>query len=247
MDIQQFFEPLSAISGTLPYEDVGSLIKMADIVSRAGNVSVYIIDYARQEFLHVSPHPLFLAEYSQEDVKAMGYAFYEKVVSPEEQQMLFEINKMGFEHFYRLSVEQRENMHIAYNFHLNYKNNGRVLIQHKLTPLRLTPDGNLWLAICFVSNSPYREAGNVIFTFYSKNEYYQYNLETHKIEPYTPKTLSVRETEILNLTMRGFDEKQISEVLHISLHTVKVHRRNIIKKMGVNNLTNAVTMYYSLV
>jgi DNA-binding CsgD family transcriptional regulator len=35
---------------------------------------------------------------------------------------------------------------------------------------------------------------------------------------------------VLNLTMRGFDEKQIAEVLNISLHTVKVHRRNSIKK-----------------
>ena len=60
-----------------------------------------------------------------------------------------------------------------------------------------------------------------------------------------PKTLSqglcrdslfsVRETEVLALTARGYSEKQIADRLSLSLYTVKSHRKKMLRKAGVRN------------
>ncbi len=53
---------------------------------------------------------------------------------------------------------------------------------------------------------------------------------------------SDREMEIILLTSKSLTVKEISEKLFISANTVKTHRKNIQKKMGVNGL-NEITKY----
>jgi len=52
--------------------------------------------------------------------------------------------------------------------------------------------------------------------------------------------LSQREVEVIKLMAKGYNNRQISDLLYISEHTVKVHIRNIFRKIGVTDRTNAV-------
>lgn len=52
--------------------------------------------------------------------------------------------------------------------------------------------------------------------------------------------LSQRELDVIKLMARGYNNRQIADILFISEHTVKVHIRNIFRKIGVNDRTNAV-------
>ncbi|MES2426019.1 MAG: response regulator transcription factor [Bacteroidota bacterium] len=44
--------------------------------------------------------------------------------------------------------------------------------------------------------------------------------------------LSVRETELIYLIAEGLTNKDIAEKLFLSVHTIKTHRKNIIRKLG---------------
>lgn len=52
--------------------------------------------------------------------------------------------------------------------------------------------------------------------------------------------LSQREVDVIKLMARGYNNRQIADILFISEHTVKVHIRNIFRKIGVPDRTNAV-------
>jgi DNA-binding NarL/FixJ family response regulator len=52
--------------------------------------------------------------------------------------------------------------------------------------------------------------------------------------------LSQRELDVLKLMTKGYNNRQIADILFISEHTVKVHIRNIFRKIGVSDRTNAV-------
>ena len=60
----------------------------------------------------------------------------------------------------------------------------------------------------------------------------------------TEKNLTDREKEVLKLIALGLESNEIAETLFISKHTVKTHRKNLMKKIGVNN--GAELMRYAI-
>ena len=59
-------------------------------------------------------------------------------------------------------------------------------------------------------------------------------------EARTTGQLTARETEILRLAARGMSNKDIAEMLFLSLRTVKAHLTNIFNKMGCGSRTDAI-------
>ena len=52
--------------------------------------------------------------------------------------------------------------------------------------------------------------------------------------------LSERELEVLQLIAEGLTNQEVATRLYLSLHTVKVHARNIFTKLAVKNRAQAV-------
>ena len=66
-------------------------------------------------------------------------------------------------------------------------------------------------------------------TYFSK-------LLENEIEDYSDNTISEREKEVLQLVAQGKTNKEISDQLHISPHTVIAHRKNITSKLGIKTI-----------
>jgi len=54
------------------------------------------------------------------------------------------------------------------------------------------------------------------------------------------KLFTEREMDVLQLLGRGYKSKDIEKILNISLHTVRTHRRNMLKKTGLDNTTQLI-------
>jgi len=67
----------------------------------------------------------------------------------------------------------------------------------------------------------------------------QYNPDEDNCEP---TTLTQRESEITALIAKGMTNKGIAEQLHLSPHTVHTHRKNILRKLGINSVSE-LTLY----
>jgi DNA-binding NarL/FixJ family response regulator len=52
-------------------------------------------------------------------------------------------------------------------------------------------------------------------------------------QPRVRLKLTSREQEVLQLISRGLSNSQISELMHLSVHTVETHRRNLSGKLGL--------------
>ncbi|TXK46368.1 hypothetical protein FVR03_10800 [Pontibacter qinzhouensis] len=57
-------------------------------------------------------------------------------------------------------------------------------------------------------------------------------------------TLSKREQEILGLIAKGYSSRMMSEELQITELTVQTHRRNMLRKMKMNNSMELVSWAY---
>lgn len=228
------------------YDKAQVCIAMVKALARHTNHSLYIIDYHRKSFLYVSSNPLFLCGRPQEEVQRKGYAFYFEVIPSEELNRLMEINEAAFRFYYDCPVQKRLDLSIEYNFHIHTSEKHALLIDHKLTPIMLSKEGDIWLALCTVSLSPKRNIGKVIISDNTTNDRYVYSFESRRWKKLPGIMLSEREGEILRLAIKGLSNIEIGEMLFINANTVKFHKKKLFEKLHAKNITEAVSIAANL-
>ncbi|SDC66725.1 response regulator transcription factor [Niabella drilacis] len=245
ISVNDFFKPVKT-DNTLSDSDyvvVARYIDLLNAVSRLSNASLYLVDYNARGFLYVSDNPLFLCGYTPEEVKELGYTFYLNQVPEQDLQLLLEINTAGFQFFEKLPLPERTQYIVSYDFHLkNRADHTQTLINHKLTPLEIRQNGEIWLALCMVSHSTNRTAGNILLQNRYNGHSLTYNRVSKKWKKMPGVMLSNREKEIIQLSFKGYSSDKIAENLFISKETVKFHKKNIFRKLNVTNITQAVSV-----
>ena len=141
---------------------------------------------------------------------------------------------------------------MSYDFHITHGERLRVgdqrsgirllLVNHKITPLAMTTEGRVWLALCTVSLSPHKEAGHIEFFQFHTGEKREYSLEAHRWKSRETITLKPEEKQILTLSAQGYTMKEIAEKMLRSFDTVKFYRRQIFEKLDVQNITEALAL-----
>ncbi len=240
-NVKDFFIPDNEVKlcDELDYTRVDEYIRSAEAFSRTSYQSVYIIDYFKQNFLYVSPNSMFLCGRTPQQVQALGYRFYLEFVPVDEHPMLLALNNAGFSFFSGLPIEQRLEWYISYDFHI-ISDGRRMLINHKLTPLALTSDGKIWLALCVVSASNHTEPGHVELHRDGSSQYYEYNMLTRRWDPREMPKLSDGEKTVLTLSIQGYTMAEIADKICLSPDTVKKYRQRVFEKLRVRNISEAV-------
>lgn len=236
-----FFIPDNEVklSEELDYSRVSEYVRSAEAFSRSTYQSVYIIDYFRQNFLYVSPNPMFLCGLSPERMTVLGYRFYSGYVPEEEQPMLLTLNKAGFSFYNDIPLNERKDWYISYDFHI-LNESRRILVNHKLTPLVLTSDGRIWLALCVVSASTHTDAGHIEMHRIGSSDFFEYNLTTRRWNKRQMPVLTDGEKSVLVLSIQGYTMTEIADLICLSPVTVKKYRQRIFEKLDVRNISEAI-------
>ena len=144
--IDDFFMYENRVEGITDadYQRAQPYVEAAQAFAQTTYQSIYIIDYFRKNFLYVSDNPLFLCGHTADEVRQMGYGFYLSHVPEDEVPMLTELNRSGFRAFYDEPVENRRQCMMSYDFHITHGDR-LLLVNHKITPLAMTPEGRVWL------------------------------------------------------------------------------------------------------
>jgi DNA-binding CsgD family transcriptional regulator len=241
--IDKFFVPechVEDISGD-DYKRVTPVIDTFDALARMTFQSTYIIDFYRKEILHVSENPFFLCGLSPLEVKKMGVMFQIEHIPEEEHGMLTEINSAGFSLVNQTPIEHRLKLTFSCDFHI--RNRDRInLVNHKLTPLALSRNGNMWLAGCAVSFSSWQNPGHFEVRVAGKADSMAYSPESRKWIPQDVKVLKDREKEILLLSAQGLTMNEMSEKMHIGTDAIKSHKQKLFQKLDVNNISEALSV-----
>ena len=139
------------------------------------------------------------------------------------------INNVGFEHFLNLKS--------SYCFRMKVANGDYHLFHHQAIHLTNDDFGNLAVALNIHTDISHITRENSFIVLIQgispRKDYIQIDLSTTFNMNKIPK-LTYREKEILKLIMEGFSSQQIARKLFISTETVRVHRKNILKKTNTN-------------
>ncbi len=244
IQVAELFKPLQLRSQPTPadYMHAKHCLQVVEAFAQTMHQCVYIIDHYKQGFFYVSDNALFLCGRSAQDIRRSGYNFYSEHVPPEELHLLAEINDAGLKFYNQLPGTERLNYTISADFHLVQPGKRPTLINHKLTPLMLDDEDNIWLSLCVVTHSPNSNAGNIIITKRGEKEKVSlaYDPLTKKWIEQKRITLTARQKEILALSAQGITMNEIGRKLAISSDTVKLHKKNIFEKLRVKNIAEAI-------
>lgn len=156
------------------YENLKPLIEITKAFVRSSNQYIYIIDFLKKDFLYVSDKIVRLCGEEIDGKKRFNYEIYLKHVPTEEQKMLSEINEKGLGLFHTFPTNERTNYTLCYDIDL-IRNKKKTLLNHKLTPLAFTSNGQVWIALCAISPSAHKESGHVLM-LHTNGTYYEYDL-----------------------------------------------------------------------
>lgn len=231
------------------YDKISPVIDAVKAFARSSNQCLYVIDYARKGFLYVSPNLQQMCGMCAEEMMELGYGFQAKYAPYEDQKMLVELNKSGFDFFENIPVNQRDGYSISYDFRLQ---NGEreQMIHHTLTHLVTTKKGRVWIALCTMSPSSAQKPGNIIMRKEGSRTVHEYDLASREwIERKLPKPLNPIERLILTMSMQGYTMEEISTVKQISINTLKSSKRILFNKLNVSSISQAITycMNYKLI
>lgn len=202
---------------------------------------VFIMDFVNEKIEFLSENPSLFSGLRSGEVEKLGYDFYRKFTKTEDLKVLMKVANVGFKFFECLSLEEKKNYNITYDFHITNASNIDVLINHKMTPIELSENGEVSKVVCLVSYSQNQTAGNICIQSNTSETYWTYNLLTGKWKEEYKVTLKIREIEIIRFYLQGLKIEEIAQRLYLSPDTVKFHRRKLFEKIGVNNITEAIS------
>ena len=202
-------------------------ISYMKILEQAGSFAVFLSDRFG--------HYYYVTEYVTEDIQASDELNIEKLVHPDDLEVVRRIDKKVWEFLDTLPEEEKLTYKYIYEMRvLDRRKYVRMIYQMRILAFK---EDN-FLAMGIIDIAP-EQSANTSVRFQIKN------CLTDEIVPFAIESaadtlLTPREREVLALAKEGMFSKEISEKLNISIHTVNRHRQNILEKLQVDNMIEAI-------
>ena len=193
------------------------------ILEQAGSFAVFLSDRFG--------HYYYVTEY----IEASQEIDIEKLVHPDDWEVVRRIDKKVWEFLNTLPEEEK--LTYKYIYELRVLERGKyVRMIYQMRILAFKEDN--FLAMGIIDIAP-EQSANTSVRFQIKNCLTD-EIVPFAIERAADTLLTPREREVLALAKEGMFSKEISEKLNISIHTVNRHRQNILEKLQVDNMIEAM-------
>ena len=193
------------------------------ILEEAGSFAVFLSDRFG--------HYYYVTEY----IEASQEIDIEKLVHPDDWEVVRRIDKKVWELLDTLPEEEK--LTYKYIYEMRVLDRGkyvRMIYQTRILAFK----GDNFLAMGIIDIAP-EQSANTSVRFQIKNCLTD-EVVPFAIESATDVLLTPREREVLALAKEGMFSKEISEKLNISVHSVNRHRQNILEKLQVDNMIEAI-------
>jgi len=219
--------------------DLEKYISYAELLSQVNNSCVFLIE-TNNKFLYASSNFNTFFGYDIEKINDISNEgnYLNNRIHPDDEVIFSTIQKRLFDFWYSQPVESRQDYKHIYEFRVLNSDDEyiRVISQHQI--LEMDENGNPYLVLGVADISPDH-------TNFDGIKFRLLNMKTGKIVPFPLNdeiniNLTKRELEILRLVNSGMFSKEISDKLSISIHTVNNHRQNILQKLNIDNMFEAI-------
>lgn len=209
-------------------------------MSRINRSCTFVVDVYKLRYAYASSNFADLLGYDSRKIATLERQgdYLESRFHPDDFSQLEELQIKLSRFIYSLPPEQRNDYCNIYSFRVRNAKGQYVRVVSRQQVLEQERTGKAWLIVGNMDIAPdQKESGQVECTV----------LNLKNGEMFSPTLLSLpridlteREIEILHLIQRGLLSKEIAYKLGISIHTVNIHRQNLLRKLDVQNSIEAI-------
>jgi len=206
--------------------------------------SFYIIgDHYQNKVVYISStiHDLLGIEHHKS--AGIGTEFMLKIVHPDDHAPMAQSMKQAWDFIHTHDPEARD--YFIVNLYLRLRKTDRtpVKVLHQIFTLLSDRNGNILLNRMLFTDISYLKLNDeVLCSVVDARTNQCWTMTDGEKKLRRSISFSPREQEILSLLMDGFTSKQIAEKLCLSFHTVRNHRKNMMKKTGANTTVAMIAL-----
>lgn len=209
-------------------------------LSKFGRNCTFVVDVYKCNYAYASPLFVDLLGYDSHKITTIERQgdYLESRIHPEDRSQLEDLQLQLGQFIYSQPFEKRNDYCNIYSFRILNAQQQYVRINSRHQVLKQSRSGKAWLIIGNMEIAPCQDKLNPV-------DCTVLNLKTG--EMFSPDSLSTsqahlthREMEILRLIQQGLLSKEIAAKLCISIHTVNIHRQNLLRKLGAQNSIEAI-------
>ena len=214
--------------------------KLLDSFNRACNGNFYMVDYCTEKIIAGSAPNQTICGYSKKLIEKENLSFYKRILSEEEFYWLVRMNREAHDVFYSYPESERKDLEFTYTLVAHTTHHEELVLHHKLVPFELCKNGNLWLALCFVSAAPFHPSKHTKASITHINTGEKHNFINGKFVKCNTGALTSKDIEILEMLGHDVQCKQICTSMNFSESCLKRKKHDIYTKLGVNTSAGAV-------
>lgn len=222
----------------LQRECLNNIKSLLECISRLSDISLVAADLSEQKLIYRSKNLIFVDRAFQSDIQRKSYNPFWSLMEQKDYNLMTEIEKAYKDLVCRLKDEEKRQHTFVTSYHIWFRKRKQVITQ-KFTPLKLHPDGTLWLGLFQMTISPNNTCGKTAVI--GVDFKYSYDLSKRTFLPYNEFAgLTLLEKAILLKTAEGISSKQIADDLCKSINTIKTHKERLFAKLGVSSMNEAL-------
>lgn len=211
-------------------------------LSKLSRNCTFVVDVYKCRYVYASSNFVDLLGYDDHKIATLERQgdYLESRIHPDDRAQLETLQIKLSQFIYSLPPEQRNDYSNIYSFRILNAKQQYVRVTSRHQVLEQDCNGKAWLVIGYMDISPdQKKSESVDCTVLNLKSGEMFSPSPSLV---SPVNLTNREIEILRLIQNGMLSKEIADKLCISIHTVNIHRQNLLRKLGVQNSFEAIRL-----
>ena len=209
----------SNITETIPEEEYDGMdlqFESLDAMARITNASMFVVDFSKNKMVYHTDNLLFVDEATTRDIQRESTNPYWALIHDEDLGLIIEAREAYLKLLDEMAIEQRQKHACVIDIRIILHRRAYVITQ-KFTPLKLRPDGKLWLGLFCMTTSSNTSVESEHISVFGEGFRYVYNQKNKSFQPFErDMQLTLMEKTILLRASKGLTLEQIAEDLNLT-------------------------------
>lgn len=239
MEKQMFISNISESISKEEYANTNMLFEALNATARLTNSSMFVVDFANNKMVYRTDDLIFADEATPRDIQRNSQNPYWSLIVEDDLAVLLDTSVAYLDFFKCFKSKQKLNHTFVIDYRIRLRGRDHMVTQ-KFTPLKLRPNGDLWLGLFCITTSTHKACEHI--AVFGDNFRYIYDFEKKAFLPFCENMeLTMMEKAILMHAAKGLTTEQIADSLCRSVNTIKTHKSRLFAKLHVSSTSEAIT------